>query len=220
VTVSLLHQLAGLIERTYDIAPGIEDYASYVIGDDGYRRRWMAQLEAVEPHSARMLVRENGRDLHAAIYYPNELICELEQEPPQHGLSEKNVDAFATFVEELDHLLLLAWRRLQRRPVSQFELELQANVTKYLVLQRFLSANGRLDESKRQWLHHHLFEKAEFSDENVKIRRRYEEASRSAVKFLRTLPVLATSRIRLLRRFYAANSGGKLELISSLASRN
>lgn len=217
---SLLHQLAGLIERTYDITPEIHDYAAYVIGDDGYRLRWRQALPNAEPDSARMLLRERGSELHAAIYYPNRLISELEQSPPQHGLCERNVDAFATFVEELDHLLLLAWRRQQRRPVSQFELELQANVTKYLVLQRFLASNGRVDEPRRLWLHHHLFEKGEFADERLKIRRRYQRASRSAVQLLRRLPRGATKRVRLLRRFYAENAAGKLELISTLASRN
>ena len=88
---------------------------------------------------ARTLVRETDEGLRASIYYPDRLIRVLEQHPPQHGLCDANVDAFATLVEELDHFLMIVARARSGRPLTLFELELHANVSKHLVLSRFLA---------------------------------------------------------------------------------
>lgn len=219
----LLLMVRGLIERTYDMTPGLDDLAHYLIGDRRFHDQFNASLiqqivEAVDGQGARTIVQETASGVRLCVYYPDELIDSLELHPPQFGLHEQNVDAFATLVEELDHLLLLAERVQQKRPLSLFELELHANVTKYLVLSRFLAGkSARLDESDRYWLAYHLFEKIRFCDNDPAVRSRYEDAARWAVRFLRVLPALAVgSRLNSLRHFHRADAGGKLTLISGL----
>jgi hypothetical protein len=87
------------------------------------------------------------------------------------GLGDANVDAFAIFVEELDHFLVIAERARHARPVSLLELELHAGVTKYLLCALFLSRRAdvqgepggprrtdrRLADEDRLWLRWHLF---------------------------------------------------------------
>ena len=215
---SLLEQLRGLIERTYGFETGLDDLGRFVVGNAGYRQ-FYAGREAITrvdaaTEQARTLVREVSGALRACIYYPDELIETLERQPPQHGLSDCNVDAFSTLVEELDHLLLLVWRKRQGRPVSLFELELQANVTKHLVLSYFLAAGRpRLEPHERAWLRHHLFEKGSFVDEDSEVTERYRQAVRCAVKFVDGLPRSPRKRLVDLRRFHDANAAGKLELI-------
>ena len=218
---SLLEQLHGLIERTYGIDSGLEDLGRFVVGNAGYRRFYAGReaLTSVDsmPDTARTMVRLTSGALRACIYYPDELIETLERHPPQGGLSDSNVDAFATLVEELDHLLLLVWRERQQRPVSLFELELQANVTKHLVLSRFLAAGReRIDDSERAWLRHHLFDKHEFEDDLPAVAERYREATRIGVRFIDRLPVAPRERLATLRRFHDAGVDGKLELIEAL----
>ena len=218
---SLLEQLRGLIERTYGIDTGLQNLGRFVVGNAGYRRFYAGReaLTAVNslPENARTMVRETPGAVRACIYYPDELIQTLERHPPQGGLSERNVDAFATLVEELDHLLLLVWRERQRRPVSLFELELQANVTKHLVLSRYLAAGrDRLDDAERAWLRHHLFDKHEFEDDVPEIAERYREAARQGIRFLERLPAEPRRRLAALRRFHDVDVGGKLELIKAL----
>ena len=216
--VSLLEQLRGLIERTYGFQSGIEDLGRFVVGNAGYRR-FYAGREAVTrvdaaTEQARTLVRDTPGALRACIYYPDELIDTLERQPPQHGLSDGNVDAFLTLVEELDHFLLLVWRKQQGRSVTLLELEWQANVTKYLVLAYFLAAGRpRLRAAERAWLRHHLFEKGAFVDADPHVAERYRQAARCAVKFIDGLPGRARSRLATLRRFHDANVVGKHELI-------
>lgn len=215
---SLLDQLRGLIERTYGFETRLGDLGRFVVGNAGYRR-FYAGREAMtrvdsESAQARTLVREVPGAMRACIYYPDELIETLERHPPQRGLGEENVDAFSILVEELDHLLLLVWRRRQGRAVSLFELELQANVTKHLVLARFLAGRRpRLAPEERAWLRHHLFEKGRFVDADPEIAERYRTAARGAVKFVDRLPARPAEKLDALRRFHDAGAAEKLRQI-------
>ncbi len=102
--------------------------------------------------------------------------------------------------------------------MTLFELELHANVSKHLVLTRFLAGRSRrLGEDDRQWLRHHLFEKARYCDRDPHVRQRYEDARRWAVRLIDGLAGLSVNeRIGSLRRFHDAGTQGKLELIRLL----
>lgn len=220
---SLLEIVQGLLERTYRIRAGLLEAGEFVIGDAAYRRLYQG-AEFVFTGSpagsgARTVVRETPVGLRASVYYPDALIRCLETHPPQCGLCDDNVDAFATLVEELDHLLCIAERAEQDRPLSLFELELHANVSKHLVLARFLTSSGRpLDARKRLWLRHHLFDTGSFCEEEPAVRSRYEDATRWAVRLLDALPRFRPEdRLAKLRRFHTATVSGKLELIGRVA---
>ena len=222
--LSLLEAVRGLLERTYAMRTGLGELAPFVIGDQGLRQFYGADriyesVGSAAGAGARLLVRETDGGVRASVYYPDALIRCLEVDPPQGGIDENNVDAFATLVEELDHLLLLAARSREQRPLSLFELELHANVSKHLVLSRFMAGGAlRLNEARKRWLRYHLFEKIRFCDENLEVRRRYEQALRWAVRFVNSLPAMQRSdRVRTLRQFHATNAAGKVELIEGLA---
>ena len=224
---SLLESVQGLLERTYDMRTGL-DPARFVIGEVGFRSLYGAEDLAVmgtcvaspTGDGARTLVRETGDELRMSLFLPGELIRRLEEFPPQHGLCQENVDGFAVFVEELDHLLSIAERFQEGRPVSRFELELHANVSKHLVLSRFMAVgSGRPGEGDRQWLRHQLFGKCTFTDTDSEVRVRYQDALRWAVRFLDGWGRLeAGMRLRALRRFHAADLRGKLEQIRRSAA--
>jgi hypothetical protein len=220
----LLESIQRLLERTYRMRSGIDDPGRFVIGDRGfaelYAGRETTEEVSTDGSGARMLVREAADGLRACIYYPDRLIEHLERFPPQRGVGEENVDAFAALVEELDHLLLLAERKRDERPVTLFELELHANVSKYLVLTRFLAAGrARLAAEQRLWLRHQLFGKGSYCDHNPGVRQRYRDARRWAVRLIDALPGLPVpARIATLRRFHDEGVQGKLELIRSIAA--
>ena len=151
---SLLSVVQRLLERTYRMRSGIADPGRFVIGDRGLRLFFSVPGDAsirqvvnsapgsVRGQGARTLVRQTAEGIRACVYYPDDLIECLERFPPQRGVGEENVDAFATLVEELDHLLVLADRSRQHRPLTLFEMELHANVSKHLVLTRFLAGRS------------------------------------------------------------------------------
>lgn len=222
---SLLETTQGLLERTYGMRRVVNDVGAYVIGDHGYRRFYAAAQPVEVPASvpgsdARTLVRETEEGVKVCVYYPNELIRGLERNPPQHGVFDANVDAFATLVEELDHLLCIAERVDEGRPVSLFELELHANVSKHLVLSRFLAGSGnRVGAGRKAWLRYHLFFKGSFVDDEPGVRQRYRDASRWGLRFLTGLERLPVcGRIEALRRFHRTGVTGKTRLIEKLAA--
>ena len=228
--LSLLEQVQRLLERTYRMRSGIVDPGSFVIGDRGLRALYGARPGGAAPVAAssaegtpedcgaRLLVRDGGDGLRACVYYPDGLIARLERFPPSRGVGDENVDEFAVLVEELDHLLLLGERALMERPLSVFEMELHANVSKHLVLSRYLAGPaGRLSPRHRRWLRFHLFDKVRYCDEDPEVRERYVDARLWAVRLLDALPALAVEpRIAVLRRFHRANGGGKVDLIREL----
>ncbi len=222
----LAEVVQDLLVRTYGIRVGLPDLGRFIVGDEGYRRLYGAGVDLSAGSAlggadgARTLVRETPEGVRLSVYLPDSLVRCLEQHPPQRGLHDSNVDAFATLVEELDHLLCIAERAVEGRPVSLLELELHANVSKHLVLARFLAGRGRpLTGGQRAWLRWHLFEKEACCDPAPEVRSRYQEATRWAVRFLAALkPLRPAERVAALRRFHRASAAGKLELIRSMAA--
>jgi hypothetical protein len=185
---SLLALLKAMIERSYGMPPVIEDVAPFIIGDAGY-----AALYG-RAEGARLLVRETSASLRVSLYYPDALVRHLERFNPMTAVGDENIDAFGVFIEELDHLLTLASRAAESRPVSRMELEHHAMVTKYLVVIHFLGrqvGRRRVPDTLRRWARHHLLERytrAEGEDPG-----RYREAAWMAGKYLRYLDSLPTS---------------------------
>ncbi|MFQ5767152.1 MAG: hypothetical protein ACE5ID_04125 [Acidobacteriota bacterium] len=215
---SLLAATHGLIERTYGARSGVSDLAPFIIGDGGYRRFFLGDSvvgrlggETAEeaprvPAGPRVLVRDlPGGPTALAIYFPDALIKHLEEAPPTLGLDGDNVDDFASFVEEIDHFIVLAHGIRTGKSLNLLALETRANISKALVLFHFigrLSGRTRLLREERLWTRHHLFEKVVFIEGDPLVRRRYEEARRLAVRLLDRLEQLPLSRrLKELRRW-------------------
>jgi hypothetical protein len=218
--VSLLESVASLLQRTYAMR-GHGRLEPFVIGDEGMRRLYRRQdssrrMHAVEPGDAATLIRETRQGLAACIYFPDTLIERLEQEPPQRGLTASNFDSFATFVEEIDHLLVVRERARRGQSVRLVELELHANVSKYLVLARFLAAGGgALGRDRLNHLAGRLFEDPRLGEHGA-VRERYRTAGRWAMQFTRGLALLEPSQtLKALRRFHRDNLARKLRLIDA-----
>lgn len=222
---TLLESVRSLLERTYRIESGLAEIGPFVIGDLGYRRLYASRqiqhtADSAGPSRATTLVRQTAEGVLACIYFPDELIRSLESYPPQDGVSDANVEEFAAFVEEIDHLLLVAERARLERSVTLFEMELHANVSKYLVLSRFLAGRtAQLVPAARLWLRRRLFQAGTFCDEDAAVVERYRDAAHWAVRLLDGLSELEPApRIEALRRFHAAAAPEKLELIRRLAA--
>jgi len=213
-----------VLERTYHMRSGIDDPGRFVVGDRGFAQLYggvelASRVGAATGDGATTVVRDSPAGLRVTVYYPARMIRQLARFPPQHGLSEQNVDAFATLVEELDHLLVIADRAVASRPLTMFELELHANVSKHLVLCRFLAGREpKLAPADRIWLRHHLFNKLRFTEPDRLVRQRYRDARRWAIRLIDALPRLEPrARVGTLREFHRAAPRDKVELIDRLS---
>jgi hypothetical protein len=238
---SLLESLQGVIERTYDLDTGVRDIGRFVIGDAGYRllyagvEREGRLFQRVEPvrsagtgvlsgepagAGARTLLRAEGAGLALCIYYPDRLVSCLERHDPTLCLDDANVDALAVLVEELDHFLMIAERFRRGGVMSLLELELHANVTKYLVLKLFASklrGSAPLTQTDVAWIRWHLFDKNRFIDPDPAVRARYQDARRLAARYVTALDSMPpAARLTELRRFHRLSSQAKHARIASL----
>lgn len=189
---SLVDVLKSMIERTYGLPAVIGELAPFIVGDQGYRMFYAEPGLEPDEAGARILVRDMGKPLRAALYCPDALVRHLETFNPLKGLGDVNIEAFAVLVEEIDHILTLASRASERRPISLLELEHHANITKYLAVMHFLgkqTGRRRVAEPLRQWARHHLFER--YSGKQGADEARYREAARLACRYLRILEALA-----------------------------
>ena len=218
----LIKELQKKIEKTYALDTGITNIEQYIIGDKGYEEFYAKEeiRTVVNSHSgARVLLRDAGDTLKVSIYYPEALIRELEDNDPRLGIHDENIDLCASFVEELDHFLFIAQNYKSNRPFSLLELELQANVTKYLVLKYFIALQSRslkLSKFDREYIRHHLFYKRQFDVEDTTERKRYEDAGKFGMMYTEQIDLLShEERLRDLRRFSRMTCPSKIRHIQS-----
>jgi hypothetical protein len=218
LTTALLPTLQALIERSYGMPRVVEDAGLFLIGDGGFRLLYGGAPtgDGAGPR-ARLLVRSADSVLRASLYYPDALVLHLQRHDPRAGIGDVNIDAFATFVEELDHLLLLASRAAAGRPVTLLELEHHAAVTKYLIVVHFLgrlTRRRRVSEFHRLWARHHLFEKYAGGPDGGE--GRYHEAARLAGRYVRILDRLSVAERRAeLRDFHRRRFADQVRLIAA-----
>ncbi|MGR3319823.1 MAG: hypothetical protein ACUZ8O_15255 [Candidatus Anammoxibacter sp.] len=223
----LIKDLQRKIEKTYALNTGITNIEQFIIGDAGYERFYThEEIETVvnNPFSdARVLIRDKGETLKASIYYPDDLIKVLENNDPRFGIHDDNIDACASFVEELDHFLFIAQNFRWNRPFSLLELELQANITKYLVLKYFIAlqiGTTRLTRFYREYIRYHLFYKREYDIDDASEKKRYEDTRVFAVIYTNYIDQLSPEdRLRDLREFSRMAGPSKISHIQSIKNK-
>ena len=107
------------------------------------------------PH--RVLVTEDGDTLWVNVYLEPALLARLESANPFEALHGGNIADYWTALEGVSHFLYLAWNATFDRSVTLMELELQAEIDKYVSSLWLLREQNprRFPEE----LHHILFER-------------------------------------------------------------
>jgi hypothetical protein len=170
---------------------------------------------------SRTLVAQEGDEVSVGVVLEEGIGTHLEKSDPRERLDSSNLGAFSTLTEEVSHFLYLLFRARTERQVTQLELELQAEVDKYLTALFFLSLQNEGAVSTR--LRHLLFGHYRLAEGlSAESAERYHEASRLANRYCgwlearyvrsRRLPDLA----REARRFWRLGQREKLETIAAL----
>lgn len=225
---TLLSEIQGLFERTYS-AVGVNLEECLI---DRKRCGQLSRLAGASSRElselARTFLRRTGDQLHVGIYYSQWLIEQLEQNDPRRGISNANIESLIAFVEEINHALhaALQFQRGVREIGSEDfarNLELQAQVDTYLVLQLFVAffrKTQKVSRADRRWLRFHLFSRHTpnaYSDPNL--RGRYLETMELAEQYTRFLDALnGVRRVDEIRLFHALDYQAKKERILALPS--
>jgi hypothetical protein len=154
----------------------------------------------------KLLIAEDDGAADVALFLCAELIERLADNDPTAALNGDNLADFWTALEGVSHFTYFAFKAAQDRRVTLLEMELQAEVDKFVATALLL---GRQGEKPPAGLHRWLFDVPRY-DENLTPdeHERYERANHYAAKYCRTLwPKLASGGCaddlkRELRRFY------------------
>jgi len=129
---------------------------------------------------------------------------------------EASLDAICQVIEGVSHFVYVVERARLQRETTQLELELQAEVDKWVVLAESI---GAFDAERSALLRERLYERVAFEhDEGTEIGQRYRMANESAHRFVRRLEREYLSRERHselreeLRRFFHVGQEEKLRL--------
>ena len=164
MTGVLVARILRELERYYDATA--EDVASFVRPHEGPGREALLVREVDEVLELQLLLPANVADAGPAAW------------------SDLSLDERCQLVEGVSHFLLLCERARAGRSTTQLELELQAEVDKWLVLSR----GGRLPPEHDDALHDALYGDAVFLHDEASIEgARYRLANRLGARFARHL---------------------------------
>jgi hypothetical protein len=168
----------------------------------------------------KLLIAEANGAAEVSLYLQQDVVDRLARNDPTARLSEDNLADFWTALEGISHFTYFAHRATQDRAVTLLEMELQAEVDKFVATTALLRDQGqRLPRRLHDWLFHHtrLVESLSSGEHE-----RYTCANHYAARYCWSLwPRLAgdTSHERLrdeLRYFYRLTRGAKLDHIGSV----
>jgi hypothetical protein len=223
----LLSRLQSLIGGIYDVSVAHDVY-DFLVTD----RRWLPPVARGGTAEEELIVAEpveGGDEVALSLYLDPALLARLTREDPLVRLHAGNVADWCTALEGVSHFLYLAWNAGHDKPVSLLELEMQAEVDKYVASYWLL--RRQLPQRFPAELRHVLFARTRIDPRAAAAGRGdlYREASRYADKFCARLErLLSRSRDSLrgtaaegavlaeLRRFYRLTHARKRALIEGI----
>ena len=219
----LLSRLQHLIGGIYDVSIAHDVY-DFLVTD---RRQLPSGARGGTAEEELLVAQPAEGELALSLYLDPQLLQRLSREDPLVRLHAGNVADWWTALEGVSHFLYLVWNAGHDKPVSLLELEMQAEVDKYVASYWLLrrQAPGHFPAE----LPHLLFARTRVAESLAGGRRAlYEEASRYAEKFCRRLErMLVRARhggegccassevLTQLRRFYRLTNARKRSLIES-----
>ena len=225
--MTLLSEIQLLLERTYGTT-GV-NFEDFILSRQ--RSRTLAEMAGTSAAQisdlGRVFLRITDGQLRLGIHYDPGVIEALEANNPACGLNDQNIVPFMVFLEELDHAVHAALKfREGRRDIHSEtfvrDLELQAKVDTYLVLQKycaFFDKPPRLTDADRRWLKACVFDRDNAAFEDPSLAERYHETNRLARRYVRYLDGLPRARRTMeLSRFRKLTYSRKRDRIAATAA--
>jgi hypothetical protein len=214
-----LASLQSALTEIYDL-PATPDVRDFLMTD----RAGLCAVSNPRASDEQLIVAEEGDTLSMALYLDAGVLERLERRDPFAGLTQDNLADYLTVAEGVSHFVYVAWNTGYDKPVTLLELELQAEVDKYVLCAWLLREQGA-GRFPRE-LHRVLFEVAHVdavaAGERAGL---YQTASSYAARFCRRVGALlerkrngvARDLMAELRRFYRWGNVRKMRHIERCA---
>ncbi len=172
-------------------------------------------------HNAeRLLLQQTEDSLDITLFIDAAVLAALDVSDPFANLHAENLNDFLIALEGVSHFHYLVWNATYDRQVTQLELELQAEVDKFVTAMQLLDEQGA--GAAPTALHDALFTAVTYhADLDADSDRRYREANRYAGKYCRALTRRfpgqhrEPSFVNELRRFYRLPQNEKIRAIET-----
>ena len=181
-----------------------------------------AQLHSTVDSRETLLVCQEQDELFLSLYLHDGVVRNLEINETGLLLHKDNIEDFFLALEGISHFIYLIWNASFERSVTKLEMEIQAEIDKFIMLSKFVNrqqqylAPGKL----RRLLFESVSYRGGMSQEDIQ---RYRDANFFAEKYCWFLESrnylnagLEQELLKEIRRFYRLNLRGKLQRISYL----
>jgi len=210
----LLRDLQCLLGTLYgiDVAPDVRDY---LVTDAAALSSYADSARDTEET---LLIEEGDGELAMALYVDGAVLARLEADDPRRQLCGRNLTDFCLALEGVSHFNYVAWNAAIDKPVTLLELEMQAEIDKYVTARILLGQQEGSDISGR--LFERLFDRPVFDESlDAEELHRYQDASRLAGRYCRSLEcrypagLPGAAMLRELRAFFRWDQPAKMSHI-------
>jgi hypothetical protein len=217
-----LNALQAELERIYDISTP-HRVVDFLLHDPAIACE-LARDPATRYRPETLLVSQSSDSLDVSLYLSRGLLARLERDNPTDSLHAGNLQDFWFAMEGVSHFMYLVWNATFERRITQLELELVAEVDKFITAVELLRQQHGNAPSRP--LRRALFEDIRFrSSLGEEERQRYREANRLAARYCHMLEARYKldaddpALMRELRRFYRMPRESKFHHIETGAAR-
>ena len=214
----MLNSIFRHIDRVYGLELEV-DIEDFLISSDTCARLGQDSARAA------VLVREgqSHEELELGVYIGEEALDQLAEIDLTTSIRPESFELLVTAIEEVSHFAYLHYSALRERRVTQLELELQAEVDKFIITWMILLASRNDGRVPRNLLDR-LFGDFEIRrDLEPMTRERYKAAASLASRYCTHVVQAALSRDRFLsallpelRSFYRLTQRGKIGRIHKI----
>jgi len=214
----MLAKLQQQLSDTYQTDPGY-DVRDFLITDAQIAKA-LSNDNVLTNSGETLLVCEEQDGLSLSLYLEAEILKRLEKADPLNDFKPEQLDDLCKVIEGLSHFNYVTWRASQDHTTSLLELELQAEIDKFVSTMQL--AREQRDTDLLNDLHGRLFDNPTFSsDLDEEQLERYRAASEYAGRFCRRLRRRLSESgdavLPELRRFYRMPLRDKISHIHSQA---
>ncbi len=214
----MLSELQQHLTDIYKVDAG-HDVRDYLITDRAVAIA-LGQGALIQNTDESLLVAHDDDGLALSIYLDEAMLKRLNSADPLTRLRAEQLDDLWKVIEGISHFNYLVWSAARDRSVTLLELEMQAEVDKFVSTLLLVLEQGDLEMMTR--LHGWLFESIRFKPElEPEQRERYRAANEYASRYCHRLRAQLvagdSSALRELRRFYRLSQTDKISHIHASA---
>lgn len=198
----VINTLQRVIQHVYEIDLR-QRVADFTTSDPAFALSYGGAHQPME----QLIFREDGDDVDVSLYLDTKVIDSLGR----LGTSPQSMNMVCLAVEGVSHFVHFCWRSHYGVDVSLLELEIQAEVDKFVLLTDLYGRSGMHERLFEQYLYH--------SGMSRRLRERYRSANRFAAKYCHRLdrdflrPGRTDEMLAELRRFCRKTQREKIHAI-------